>query len=1252
MALKQAREEFVKKIKSTSESHDKLQNQWHTLSEEKRSLLSELKDLSIKNEDLASALSEVSAQKTALANEKLSLLKEKVCWEEQLQETSQHLQDVKDKLAREDLEKKIVQDKLAEALAANDRLSSNLSIAAQQESDLTATLADMSRQKKAIENQLHSAQKERDQLQISLQETLSQLEGLTRAKENLNQDLGVKLEDVVQHITQIETLADQLKNITSHASKQQAEKEDAVNKLETAQNAMKDLEAKLESKCRLVEELTSALQTKDLLLTQSLASDVSRGELLSKQQIEKEDAVNKLETAQNAMKDLEAKLESKCKLVEELTSALQSKDLLLTQSQASDVSREELLSSCSEKMTSLMQEREKLSEELRNVQAEKQQTHTSLEQLRTEKSGKENDFLVAKAELTGQITYLQGEVEKSAAVRQNLEEKCEKTEEMLQQHKEMLVKSREDKEVLLAQIDELQSAVDVKEELLCDTQKCIEKLRAERDKLRDLLTVKDQIIITHKNTESSLERQSNDELEVAMKLLEGEVHSSHSTSEMMAQELRKAQQNFEAEKVKLEKALEEAQSTAKSFQQETVELKQQLTGPRAGGKLAALQQEEKIWKLDRMKNHLEFQFDSLMTQKIDVEDHLNQLREILKDVSCICDTLFASLPGSCDAVHEVTVMKKEVESKLRAVDKKYADSLCGIISLAHEMFVLRKKQTEDVLSDNVTNGSVVPSDKENIEIRVSKSCEAMTSLMCDVRSAINSCKFLIERCESYLKAQTRESLKIKMTIKEEIPDVASQSGESKLFQSSGSMGEKSVANFTDDFKNCSHDKSEWFGGSTTLEEGYNAMKKSHANLELRIAELSKQLKDLQTSVPEQVHNDMGSKMAKLQDRINVLMLRPTQEQLDDKLKELHNHYSNKLENMKTKMKQIVKDEVEKVEEEKIKSEKEIIAKYSKRISEFEEHVQQLSAQLWKLGEKLLQEQQDHKNAKENLAALKERQRQYLMSKQRTQSLDRLDRLGQGTKKTEPVAQLKRRCNSQIAQSSLVSTKVHPSMDDTFDIVDEGSSRRSTMMAPASMGLAFPEEDEDGEVFNNDYLAELKEGKCKVPSDGRLSELQYRNSLCPPHLKSSYPLETQFHDPQSLRDEEIKGPDRRLSRQGKDRGTTSYKKPGPPTPSKKAGRLSLQGKEDVTPRVAALREHNESVTSQGTGILRAGKTTPSRLRALFTSSKVANAATLPVLKKDENSAPATPTSKRLSIFKRRFGSSKENQSAATGYSSLH
>lgn len=81
----------------------------------------------------------------------------------------------------------------------------------------------------------------------------------------------------------------------------------------------------------------------------------------------------------------------------------------------------------------------------------------------------------------------------------------------------------------------------------------------------------------------------------------------------------------------------------------------------------------------------------------------------------------------------------------------------------------------------------------------------------------------------------------------------------------------------------------------------------------------------------------------------------------------------------------------------------------------------------------------------------------------------------------------------------------------------------------NLGKIFPkEEDEEGEVFNHSCLADLKQGRVNLNDindkqyNERLSELQARNSLCPPHLRSCYAVETNFLPNTSLiTEEEIK-----------------------------------------------------------------------------------------------------------------------------------
>jgi hypothetical protein len=76
--------------------------------------------------------------------------------------------------------------------------------------------------------------------------------------------------------------------------------------------------------------------------------------------------------------------------------------------------------------------------------------------------------------------------------------------------------------------------------------------------------------------------------------------------------------------------------------------------------------------------------------------------------------------------------------------------------------------------------------------------------------------------------------------------------------------------------------------------------------------------------------------------------------------------------------------------------------------------------------------------------------------------------------------------------------------------------------PLGSGSLFHQDEEVGEVFSSSYLTDLKDGNCSVLDDtGRMSELARRNTLAPAHLKSAYPIESQFCQDGSVTEESIR-----------------------------------------------------------------------------------------------------------------------------------
>ncbi|XP_075156048.1 mushroom body defect isoform X3 [Haematobia irritans] len=312
-------------------------------------------------------------------------------------------------------------------------------------------------------------------------------------------------------------------------------------------------------------------------------------------------------------------------------------------------------------------------------------------------------------------------------------------------------------------------------------------------------------------------------------------------------------------------------------------------------------------------------------------------------------------------------------------------------------------------------------------------------------------------------------------------------------------------------------------------------------------------------------------------------------QSEERIKENRLELEGKLEKMKNKMKTLYTEEITKMKTKQerevavIKSEMEVLKAQN---SKYEEHTRKLSNQIVRLNDNILQYQKENTILSTKL--------KHLMEHQENDKFKRPNSI----------------------HVSTISSSTGPT-------------------ASSNTGTNLAMEDEEGEVFNNTYLTDLKAGRMSeyMSREVCAEELKYRNSLLPPHLRSAYAAQYESE----LAEDELKdGPhsfDDSMSAllsttaggtRKKCNGVTHYKRPGPPTPSKN-GRLSFGGVVGIAePSREILKESFDSANS-GTAVSSSSKT-PARFNFFASRFSMGNG-------KDENTPPINK--RRLSnMFKRK------------------
>ncbi|XP_034940728.1 putative leucine-rich repeat-containing protein DDB_G0290503 isoform X2 [Chelonus insularis] len=601
---------------------------------------------------------------------------------------------------------------------------------------------------------------------------------------------------------------------------------------------------------------------------------------------------------------------------------------------------------------------------------------------------------------------------------------------------------------------------------------------------------------------------------------------------------------------------------------------------------------EYLSRLVREKKSLQDLFEEIIMDHYELKDNFANIRQSWKNHLNSFKRIFVE-KSSCNELQQLEAKKTEIETLMSEFDNKQLKSSKSLVQVLQKIFSCLQKNTEHVyvipLEKLELNETDINLEDElsllNTELEENKSMnqdfEVIRSKIDEFSNAFNSYETNIK--SGTIKREPRPEEKLQ----NQLDQLSKEKKDLKDKLDAARVRNAKMEKTFDDLRN----------ENKKIKAEMSAMSSEHKNEIERLTALKEELQSQVEQLQQKSEESDKDKEAKEND-------------LDTRMKEVHNEYEQKLEKIKQKMKKAYNEQVEKIKSEQEKKMEEKVnemqakmdqqcKKCAEDLARYKAHVGELSSQMWNVGEKLLTEQQEKESLLQRLRDLQHRYNTTINEINHSFSLNR------------------HQANVKAIENTFSHDRSDASTRSNFRAVqlieeETTTTRRHSVKSIQAMGNAFNVEDEEGEVFDNIYLTDLKEGKFRAiepASDfDRLSELRMRNSLCLPHLRSAYAVETHLH-PVAMTEEDIKSG--ATSEDVFNDSLSQSLLPG--QKAKKKDRT--QGNELRSPNSRILRDRNSE---------RRTTATPKRIKNFFGNT---------LSRRQDENTPATPKRRLSSMFRK-------------------